>query len=72
MLAMWTIYDHPTDHPTAFIARKWMVDESGPHPTTDALISNVLGDLRSALRAMGLTVLTRSPDDDPKIVETWL
>ena len=71
-LAMWTIYDHPSDHPTAYIARKWLVGGGAPQPTTDALICGNLDHLRTAMISMGLTCLSRSPEDDPKIVETWL
>jgi len=71
-LLMWTIYDHPADHPTAFVARKWRIERGGPVPTGTVLITPVLDDLRDVMMQMGLTCLTRMTDDDPKIVETWL
>jgi hypothetical protein len=71
-MIQWTIYDHPRDHPTMFVARKWWVDGNGPQPTTDMMISANVEDLRSAMAQMGLTCLPRYPDDDPVILEVWL
>jgi hypothetical protein len=73
MLAMWTVYDHPPDYPDKFIARRFEVDRDGPRVTPSIIIADDLDKLRHALCfEMGLTVLTRSPEDDPCIVETWL
>jgi hypothetical protein len=69
---MWTIYDHPKDYPTAFIARKWLIGQGMMMATTTLLASPQLEDLREAMRRMGLTCLTRMPDDDAAIIETWL
>lgn len=71
-LLMWTVYDHPADYPDHFVARRFEVDGSGARATSITIWSSGLGELRAALAGRGLTVLTRSPEDDPKIVETWL
>lgn len=69
-LPMWTIYDHPTDYPDGFIARLFLT-----LPDLRITRSVVVAPTLSALRArlpMGLVCMTRAPDDDPRIVETWL
>jgi hypothetical protein len=71
-LIMWAVYDHPTDFPAEYVARRFLVDSDGPLPTSQVLTSNDLDCLRDALQDMGLVCLTRSEGDDPKIVETWL
>lgn len=71
-LSMWTIYDHPTDYPAGFIARRFEVDGSGARPTRDVITSDDLDALRAQLVRHGLTPLSRALGDDPKIVETWL
>jgi len=71
-LQMWTVYDHPRDFPTEYVARMFEVDAAGARPTAMVLASISLDLLRDELAARGLTPLTRSPDDDPKIVEVWL
>lgn len=67
MLALWTVYDSPTDLPGRFVARKWLLDQ----PTNDLLEDKTLDGLRAKLPP-GLTCLARLPQDDPKIVETWV
>jgi len=66
-LAIWTIYDHPTDYPDVFVARKFNYDQ----PTDEILTDTTLDGLRHKL-PNNLTCLKRDPLDDPKIVECWL
>ena len=67
-LPIWTIYDHPRDYPTGFIARKFLLDQ----PTDETIAAPTLDEIREAMWRRGLTPLHRSPDDDPVIVETWI
>lgn len=70
--ATWTIYDHPSDYPHAYVARKWLVVAGNPEPqpAPGVLTHPDLGVLR-ALLPPGLTMLPRQPGDDPVILETW-
>ena len=70
-LCTWTIYDHPSDYPHCFVAREWRVTAAGLTPGEE-IVAPELDMLRAFLRARGLVCLTRSPEDDPKLVETWL
>ena len=67
MLELWTMYDSPIDLPGRFVARKWLLDQ----PTSELLQDKTLDGLRRKL-PQGLTLLPRAPQDDPKIVETWI
>jgi hypothetical protein len=67
-LAIWTVYDHPTDFPEVFVARKF-VDEK---PTQEIMTDKYLSNLRERLAERGLMLLARDPSDDEKIVETWI
>lgn len=67
MLELWTVYDSPMDLPGRFVARKWVLDR----PTNERLQDKTLDGLRDKL-PQGLTRMDRSPQDDPKIVETWI
>ena len=67
MLELWTVYDSPIDLPGRFVARKWGLDQ----PPNELLQDKTLDGLRCKL-PYGLTRLDRSPQDDPKIVETWI
>lgn len=70
-LAMWTVYDHPADHPEGYIARLFEVTAEGAVPTGHTM-SGQLEWIRMFMQSQGLACLTRNPDDDPVIVETWL
>lgn len=74
MLSVWTIYDHPTDVPDAFVARCWVTIPGEPEPraTDNHVQSSTLKNVRMVLRMAGLTCLQRSNEDDPKIVESWI
>jgi hypothetical protein len=67
-LSIWTIYDHPTDYPDCFVARRFVYDK----PTNDIVTSNNLEYLRAIMIKSGLICFLRSPDDDPIIIESWL
>lgn len=72
VLEIWAVYDHPTDFPTKFVARRWRVDAGRVTPTDGIRVANELDDLRAQLRVEGLSCVARQHDDDPKIVESWL
>lgn len=67
-LPIWVVYDHPKDYPGHYVARKWV----GETPTREMIAYKDIDELRMSLLAAGLTPLSRSPEDDPSIVETWL
>jgi len=71
ILSIWTVYDRPKDYPTGFIARRFACTALGPCPTLDAWAGE-LEQLREGLNQAGLVRMQRHPDDDAKIVETWL
>lgn len=72
-LDMWVIYDHPSDFPDTFVARRWEVraeeratDDIKKHESLDALRGLIINETRCHHR------LARFADDDSKIVEVWL
>jgi hypothetical protein len=69
---MWTIYDHPKDHPGFFVARKWRYDITPPQPTNEIILSRTIERLREKMIDAGLARITRHPTDDNVIVETWV
>lgn len=72
ILNMWQIFDSPTDFPGQFVARRFEVDGKGePRPTAD-IRAGSLESLRAMFARGGLFCITRSPEDEAQIVETWL
>ena len=71
---IWVVYDHPTDYPDDYVARKFTVthkDDKGT-PTDEILVSKRLEDIREVMRFKRLIAIARFTVDDPKIIETWL
>jgi len=71
VLHMWTLYDHPRDHPDAFVARRHIIVAGATAPTPDMFVADSLAELR-ALLPPGLVCVPRSALDEPSIVESWL
>lgn len=69
-LALWTVYDHPSDFPGNYVARLFILDK----PTPYVLIADTLDELRAALLNAypDLMCMCRHAYDDPNIVEVWL
>lgn len=71
-LVMWTIYDHPSDYPSGYIARMFEVTAAGPRPTFNVITSPSLESLRRKFEEKGLIRTPRDEMDDPVVLETWL
>lgn len=70
-LQMWVIYDHPSDLPEYFVARKWLVKSGILQATDKVLMDKNLEQLRAKL-PIRLYCLPRRVNDDPVIIETWV
>jgi hypothetical protein len=69
-LQMWTVYEHPLDHPDGYVARLFNVGRDGAVATDEVIMGDTLQAVRSQI-PQGLFCMVRSPDDEPQIVETW-
>ncbi len=71
--SMWVIYDHPSDYPTAFVARRY---EGGINPglTEDVMLATDIDVLRQGLilAKAYLVRINPHPLNDPTIIETWV
>lgn len=79
VLNIWTVYDHPTDFPNSYVARRFEIGNGDigpdnlPEPRrTDDLVQGELQIIRASFRHCGLTCLKRHEDDEPQIIECWL
>lgn len=67
MLNLWVVYERPLDHPEHFVVRRWVLDR----PTKDFRLGRSLREVREFIPP-GLHRVPRHPNDDAKIVETWI
>src|SRR5215207_1400723 len=59
---MWTIYDHPSDYPDAFVARKWLIGRGPqPVPAEVTMTAATLDELRRRMVMLGLACISRWP-----------
>jgi hypothetical protein len=70
-LSLWTIYEKPLDCPDGFLARRFESNKDGDGPTLDTVVGD-LEHIRLIFTRAGLFRLSREPDDEPQIVETWV
>lgn len=73
-LTVWVIYVDPADFPGKFVLRGQDVYAGDPavRPHEQAYVNESIEVLRAELRSKGLYCLTRHPEDDAHIVETWI
>lgn len=69
-LDMWTVYENPSDYPGHFVTRQWRVGSDGARCEEAVIVVHTLEQARMLIPP-GLHCQSRSPDDDPVIVETW-
>lgn len=72
-LSIWVLYDHPSDYPDLFIARRFDVGPGGQViATTELLLAADVEWLRKEMRKKALVRIGRHQTDDPVIIESWL
>lgn len=73
-LRQFVVYDHPLDHPGHFIVRVWRIGPGWIQPEARASGFVELEKARAWIQQEfpGAVMLSRSPEDDPKILEVWL
>jgi hypothetical protein len=68
-LKMWVIYRYPKDFLNRWVVREWTIDRT--LTPGGARFAESLEQARAHVPP-GKSILSRSEDDDPAIVETWL
>ena len=71
-MAAWTVYDHPLDYPTCYVARLFYLVGDVFVPTSEILTSYKVDDIQLSLSQKGLWRFKRDELDDPNIIETWI
>jgi hypothetical protein len=71
MLAIYTIYQNPADHPGKFVVRRFVIDADKATPDADVIVCDSLVEARFHI-PLGLFNLKRQIGDAPQIVESWV
>ena len=68
MITIWTIYQSPSDYPDRWVLRAFDVPGG---PRQECVVCDTLDQVRACVPP-GLFRLSRMPNDEPQIYETWL
>jgi hypothetical protein len=70
---MFTIYRSPDDHPGRYVVRRFTIAGGEPVPDPEPMfVGRSLEAAREAIPPEADTCLSRSPSDEPSILETWV
>lgn len=74
LMSMWTVYDHPTDFPNVFVARRIeiVVGQLEPEATGDIYIAHDIAQMNQHFERLGLSFLSRQEADEPQIMGVWM
>jgi hypothetical protein len=70
LLTIWVIYQNPRDFPGKWVLRAQMATPDGVTALPQCVVADSLDEARSRV-PYGLIRMTRHPNDDPVIYETW-
>lgn len=71
LLVIWAVYEHPTDWPDWYVARKHVIEAGHTYPSDHVVMARTLEGVRKMLPP-GLHRLPRAESDEPHIVESWI
>lgn len=72
-LEIYTIYDHPSDHPEYFVVKRQIINGTGHYWDLNYIFASIyLEECRDEMIKLGLCPLPRYPEDDPVIIESWI
>ncbi len=73
-LPIYTIYDHPTDYPEHFVVRRAVINNEGNIIPDEKLHlqTNSLEMIHAIMQSDGLVFMGKHPNDDEKIIGTYI
>lgn len=72
-LTLYVLFDHPIDYPDHYVIRCNHVVNGVAQVDKEIYFKHIdITRCRNLLRNSGLTCMARDPNDDPKIIESWI
>ncbi|GEM_PF-1511854 len=69
--SVWSIYDHPRDHPSSFVIRETVAGGTRLVISPAAMYANTVEDAHAKLPP-GSTILPKDPQNPPNLIEVWI
>ena len=69
--SVWSIYDHPRDHPSSFVVRETVAGATRIVISPGAMYANTVEEAHAKLPP-GSTILPKDPQNPPNPIEVWI
>jgi hypothetical protein len=69
--SVWSIYDHPRDHPSSYVVRETVAGATRLVISPAAMYANTVADAHAKLPP-GSTILPKDPQNPPNLIEVWI
>jgi hypothetical protein len=69
--SIWSIYDHPRDHPTSYVIRETVAGAGRTVISPGALYANTVAEAHTKLPP-GSTLLPKDPGNPKNLIEVWI
>lgn len=69
--SIWSIYDHPRDHPSSYVIRESVAGASRVVTSPAAIYANTVADAHAKLPP-GSTLLPKDPGNPANLIEVWV
>jgi len=69
--SLWSLYDHPRDHPTSYVIRETVAGGARTVISPGALYANTVTEAHSKLPP-GSTLLPKDPGNPKNLIEVWI
>ena len=69
--SVWSIYDHPRDHPSSFVIRETVAGATRLVISPAAMYANTVEEAHAKLPP-GSTILPKDPQNPPNLIEVWI
>ena len=69
--SVWSIYDHPRDHPSSFVIRETVAGATRIVISPGAMYANTVEEAHAKLPP-GSTILPKDPQNPPNLIEVWI
>lgn len=69
--SIWSIYDHPRDHPTSYVIRETVAGAAGVITSPAAMYANTVAEAHAKLPPKS-TLLPKDPGNPANLIEVWI
>lgn len=69
---MWAVYEAPDAQSGGYVAQKWEFTPGGNVRTPETVMAQTLREMHAKMKAKGLRMMEREPEEAPTVREAWM